>query len=303
MDIYEMVVKAAEKGLEALGKTKNKNIKGNQLLEWILNNKDQFDFNVELIKVSWGAYLTRAILDPETKIAREPGKYSLILDNKKSEIVQESLTDEESNPTAKPGNIEQQSPDRQKREEILYNLLAEWLSLQKYNAEVRADSRKGCKWGNPDIVGIMLVDDPLGRQQIEIGTIEAKISLADWRKEFFEAVSHKRFSNRSYFAFAIGANRPIIDKNTIPYYEELRKYGEKYNVGILVVFLVVINYNKLTKENISGLNLTLDNVVINEIWPAIYEYVSPNDMYCFVKDILELDSSTEVNSFGTYRNK
>lgn len=295
MDLYEKVTIAAEKALKQLSKEKKKNLKGNVLLEWVLSNPNEFDFPVDILKNSWGAYLTKAISDPKTKIAREPGKYSLILKDKQSDILQESIQEE----NASEQQIQEsraQSVERQKREEVLYNLLAEWFTSKSYNSEVTANIRKGTRWGNPDIVGILLVDDPLGRQQIEIGTIEAKISLSDWRKEFFEAVSHKRFSNRSYFAFAVGANEPSPE--SIPSYEELRKYGEKYNIGILAVFLNENDYKQLTQSEVTSLKLTIDDVVVSEIWPAMYELISTSELYSFVKDVLGLTSPTMVNSFG-----
>lgn len=295
MELYEMVVLVAEKALEELTRSKTKNIRGTHLIEWALKNQGQFNFNIEPLKVSWSSYLTRAISDPKTKIAREPGKYSLILKDKMTEILPDSVK-EVDDTEEKPVESENQPSERQKREEVLYQLLSEWFSSKLYNSEVTANLRKGTSWGNPDIVGIMLVDDPLGRQQIEMGTIEAKISLLNWRKEFFEAVSHKRFSNRSYFAFAVGANEPAIE--SIPNYDELRKYGEKYNVGVLAVFLAEKDYQQLTQANVTSLRLTLDDVVVSEIWPARYELVGTIEMYEFVKNVLGLDSPTKVNNFG-----
>lgn len=38
---------------------------------------------------------------------------------------------------------------------------------------------------------------------MEIATVEVKPTLANWERQFFEAVSHRRFANRSYFAFEL----------------------------------------------------------------------------------------------------
>lgn len=295
-NIYANVVTAAEKALSELLKSKEKSIKGNTLLDWVVKHPDEFDFNIDALKNSWGTYLTRAISDPDTKIAREPGKYSLVLKDKSKDLNLEPASDETENTETCIPEQKKDTIERQKREDALYKLLSEWFISRNYNAEVTAHIKKGDQWGNPDIVGIMLIDDPFGNQQIEIGTIEAKISLNNWRKEFFEAVSHKRFSNRAYFAFAVGAKEPSIQ--SIREYEQLRSYGEKYNVGILAVFMDAKDYQQLIKDDVSKLKLALDDVIVTEIWPAMYDLVSTSDLYFFVTKVLDLDTTTKVNNFG-----
>ena len=296
MTIYEKIVHAATVALEEMITDGKTTIKANELFSWIQANQQKFTFDVDELRGSWGPYLTRAMNDPKTMIARQPGKYSLILKDKQTEFVQESVTEESPSEADLLAPAEQLASERQKREEVLYELLADWLISKGYSSDVTANTRKGEKWGNPDVVGISLVDDPLGRQQIEIGTIEAKISLAGWRKELFEAVSHKRFANRAYFAFAVGANDPAVEN--IQQYSELRKYGERYRVGVLAVFLDEDDYQQLVNSDVSSLKLSLEEVVVSEIWPAMYDLVETAEMYNFVKNVLSLDSPTKVNSFG-----
>ena len=58
------------------------------------------------------------------------------------------------------------------------------------------------------------------------------------------------------------------------------------------------DYKQLTESDVSTLKLTLDDVIVSEIWPAMFDFVSTSDLYSFVKNVLELDSTTKVNNFG-----
>mgnify|MGYP006974890755 CR=1 FL=1 len=52
-----------------------------------------------------------------------------------------------------------------------------------------------------DVVGLKVSEGLLGQRDLEVATIEAKLTRKSWKQVFFEAVSHKRFSHRAYFAF------------------------------------------------------------------------------------------------------
>lgn len=180
MSIYENVVVATEKALEELLREENPKITGRQILAWVLDHKNDFDFNVEELKPSWGAYLTRAISDPETRVAREPGKYNNTLKDKKLDT--QSL---ESAEESESEHADEVPTVRQQRETVLYQLLVDWMRSQGYRASITALTKKGLKWGNPDVTGLLILEDPFNHQLLEIGTIEAKLSLTDWRKFFF----------------------------------------------------------------------------------------------------------------------
>src|SRR5690625_3379826 len=83
----------------------------------------------------------------------------------------------------------------------LYPLVSEWFKVVKGlpNTSHKVSSLKsGGMWSNPDIVALAPFDD-LGFFDVEIITAEVKRSSQRWEINFFQAVSHKRFSDRSYF--------------------------------------------------------------------------------------------------------
>ncbi|NTW34513.1 MAG: hypothetical protein HGB12_18140 [Bacteroidetes bacterium] len=58
------------------------------------------------------------------------------------------------------------------------------------------------------------------------------------------------------------------------------------------------DYQQLIKDDVSKLKLALDDVIVTEIWPAMYDLVSTSDLYFFVTKVLDLDTTTKVNNFG-----
>jgi hypothetical protein len=299
MDIYQKVVFAAEQAIKALANESKRT--GNILHDWVKHHKANFDFDIDELALSWGVYLTRACSDPNTNISREAGRYNYVLVDKKAAIKIDAEEQETYNNNTIEASIDIEEDKKSKkayaqREAKLYELLAEWFQSAGYKAEDTSSTRVGGIWGNPDITGLMIIDNPLGGQSIEIGTIEAKISTTNWRKEFFEAVSHKRFSHRAYFAFAVGAEKPSIDY--IDNYIDVRKYAEKYKVGVIVVFMEPEKYKTLIHGNISTLDLRIDEVVVTEIWPATYDYVTAADVTMFIKEVLKLSSPSQIQDFG-----
>lgn len=156
---------------------------------------------------------------------------------------------------------------RKQKEPLLYPVLESWLIAKGYQAADISKLRKLGKWGNPDIAGIE-VFDTFNHLSIELVTIEAKTSINGWEQYIFEAISHRRFSNRSYFAFAHPGE--LVEK--IP--EDLRYYSELFNVGILVLVLERAVYDSIhtgkRKKAIKS-----EEVEILEIFPAPYNYVQP----------------------------
>ena len=113
-------------------------------------------------------------------------------------------------------------------ESALYQLFKDWLDKKGYNSKVTSDQKKNGAWGNPDVVGIR-VSEILHQRSIEVVTIECKKTSDGWQKWMFEAVAHKRFSNRAYFAFA--QSEDVLPKTT----ESLFRDAEYFGVGILVL--------------------------------------------------------------------
>ena len=127
------------------------------------------------------------------------------------------------------------------KEKHLWPLVASWLKTEKdyqYASDTHANVKSNGKWGNPDVVGLNFIEE-FGFFNIEIVTVEVKPSLSSWRTWIFEAVSHKRFSERVYFA--VRTNDP--DGSEI---SELARYSEKYGIGLLIIDLLDSDYRKLT---------------------------------------------------------
>lgn len=295
MGIYEKVVFTATRALESLSKSNKKPITGRSLHEWVKKNQDDFEFDITDVESSWGVYLTRAVADPKTRIAREPGKYSYILEDKSLPV---EVRDIEEQPISK--ELSDEKSKNQQRELKLYHLLSDWLRSVKYNASVTYFTKRGKTWGNPDITGILVDENILGQRNIELATIEAKTSVNNWRKEFFEAVSHKRFSNRAYFAFAFPAKEATLASlELIPEYSEMRKYAEKYKVGLLAVLIEPSQYSVLLKEDLnSNFEISLEDVVVVELWPAVFDFVPNSDINFFLSEVLGLKNLGDIYQFG-----
>lgn len=121
---------------------------------------------------------------------------------------------------------------RIEREKILYQIFINWLraqGIQQVKDTSYARNQDLGKWGNPDITGIKIHETIGHTTDIEIITIEVKPSLEDWKHLIFESVAHKRFANRSYFAFLL----PEDELGKID--ADMKNYAEIYGIGILIL--------------------------------------------------------------------
>ncbi len=112
------------------------------------------------------------------------------------------------------------------KENALYPVLEEWLSFQCERVKDIANSRKGGQWWNPDILGVSYLTF-FGKQTIELTTIEAKRDLGNWRKDFFEAVSHSMFANKAYYAYLCRQS----DKKE----KDLFLYAQQFGIGLIAI--------------------------------------------------------------------
>lgn len=178
-------------------------------------------------------------------------------------------------------------------EKRLWKPVARWLLANKQPTQVSADvasKKKGGVWGNPDVVGLAPLKR-LGFFDIEITSIEVKPSLSRWEYFFFEAVSHKRFAERSYFAFY----EESFHKYKI---DDLVSYAEKYGVGLLQIDLTEDQFASL--EDWGGMTgSTRDDVIsaFREIYPAPYSPVELR-MKCDFLENIEIKYDEEVYGFG-----
>jgi len=318
VDLYDLAKELAVSAITAICVNDKKKASANELLEWVkTNRKAEFPE----VQASWPSFLTRAAKDPIGPIMREPGSYGYML--RPAAIVP---TPAPSTPPA-PGLASTTAPatgtvaaegaaapvpeitqpatapvsdgesTRTPREERLYQIFADWLSSNGYQADDTSTVRKGGSWGNPDVVGIKATQTITGTVLYELATMEAKVTLIDWKKLFFEAVSHKRFADRVYFAFAYGAETPTV--SDIEEYDELRAYAEKYRIGVVVVFFDPDTYAKLVNGSQADLDgLSLDEGRVEEVWPAVLDPSSPfsrDDFLCRVLGVNNLDA---LYSFG-----
>lgn len=282
---YDLQIRLVKEAMTALGADIPH--KGTEIKQWVT---EKYPAEFTRLANSWSTYMTAITQRAEGGIERTPGRYTFFL--RKVDATAQQAGAEEAAAVQPPE--EKEPTQRKQREQLLYPAVAAWLSARGFPAEVSASTKKGGIWGNPDVTGIKIVDTLLGGKHIEVSTVEAKLSAAYWRYYFFEAVAHKRFAHRAYFAFAVGSDEPsIADLDGV---SELREYGEKYGVGLLAIFIPSEDYKNL----VSGADPKIDDdaILIQEIWPAIHDPVSPSAVSSFLRDVLELADDRSLYEYG-----
>lgn len=250
--------------------------------EYILSNEDRIDSNnaipgSELLtkakaefpdqfdsfsKNTFIQYLSRTVKDTESSINCLGKKQGYYISYVMREVIETSPDSDISLPI-----VEETPIIRRQKEALLYSVLESWLIAQGYQSANVSSSRSLGKWGNPDLAGINALDNFSG-VSLEVVTIEAKTSLENWEQWIFEAISHRRFANRSYFAFA----HPEETISKIP--QDIRYYAELYNIGVLVLSLDNKKFQKLIGGELED-PLDSEDVDILEIYSAPYNFVQP----------------------------
>lgn len=228
----EQIQIAAEYALHELGAVDVSSKKSSaQLSEYLY---DELQLDLRASRGSFPSYISWVVRSAETAIASagrgRAGGYYL---SASANVVVEQSQDRGS----------EVPKQHTKFEDALYPILKNWFDVQGYRTKITASMRTLGKWSNPDVTGIR-VNEHLGRVDIEIATIEAKRDLNDWERVFFEAVSHRRFATRAYFAFPL----PESGQAKIP--DDMRYYSELYNVGVLVIILTDDDYQMYQKGNL-----------------------------------------------------
>lgn len=127
------------------------------------------------------------------------------------------------------------------KEQQMYAYLVNWLIAKGlFCVKNVANSRKMGQWGNPDVLGVNLVDF-FGNSQVELTTIEAKITAKNWRKDIFEAVAHTVFADYVYFAF--------LKKQSEKIDQAMIRFAQKFNIGILAIEIPDENWGKRFDES------------------------------------------------------
>ena len=303
----ELMLKLATEAMEAFESEGQTSVKSGDIREWI---KTQYPKEFKRLEPSWANNLLSAQSLDGARIGREPGTYKYVLwefeeDEGEAEIEEE---EEESGEEEEEGEEDEgvegdtkpsaSKKRRKQREKHLYPLLTAWVRAQGFGADDTSANKSGGAWGNPDVTGIRIVEGPLGQKVVEIMTVEVKSSRTNWKREFFEAVSHKRFANRVYFAFAYPSDNPSLEALEVADRNEMRLYGEKFRVGILVVFLPKEAYSHLHAKTGSLPELNADEVRIEELWPALHELPDPLSVSRHLADVLKIGTDSSLHAFA-----
>jgi hypothetical protein len=299
MTLYDELLIEVNNAASALRDAKKIFFKSNEIKEWIQQNR-----SADWDRFSPSFQPTFSLLtsgDEECIVRRAPGTYMYTI---------KEVGEMPSPPdTSVPANLTQDAPTNDKedvgakklkREDKLYTALKIWLKSRHYKAAITADNKRGGAWGNPDVTGIRVDELPLGNQTFECATIEAKLNSSDWVKDIFQAVSHKRFAHRAYFAFAIGTDTPSLDD--VKDADKMREYAEKYRVGLLVIFISSNKYDLLTNglpEDLAKWDLeSEDDYIIETLFPAFYEPVQAPAFTHHLREVLGIRTLEDLTTFG-----
>jgi hypothetical protein len=178
-------------------------------------------------------------------------------------VIEESVTSATPESDDADTPLAPESSGRLQRELKLYPHVANWLAANGYRARVVAQGRALGPWGNPDVVGIQTLD-LLGFWHAQTISIEVKLSSQNWARDIFEAISHRRYFDRSYFCYPVPANNRQIS-------EEMKDYAELYEIGILLMEMAPSEFVKLNKAQ----DLDENNISVTEVCPAPFHLVMP----------------------------
>lgn len=293
---YDLTKRYAEEALEVFLRNNKEKASGAEIRDWI---KENYSDEFEQLEKSLGPWLTRAAQDPTSRIEREPGKYGYKLGARLSVdpviSVGNAAAAHYSGDEGYSGDEEQSPSQYVQREKKLYEAFSYWLAAKGYNASDVSRKKRGGVWGNPDVAGLKITQTLGGGLDIDIASVEAKITIKQWRKDFFEAVSHKRFADRVYFAFAHPSND--VDQSRIPDLDALKAYGEKFRVGVAILLLPQVQYEILTGGNGDVLLKTGEYEII-EVWPAVFDRTSVVEREAFLQDVLEIKDLKQAIEYG-----
>ncbi|MDQ1350024.1 MAG: hypothetical protein QG657_325 [Acidobacteriota bacterium] len=217
---YEKVLELAKEALKKLNATTFENRKkADDIYQSI--KKEHKEVVTEVPLENFRQYISAFTRDDNSPIAKKTGSNGYYIEIESSDTPKE-LSNEKI---------------RLNQEKKLYPIVINWLKQKGFSVKDTSDKKIMGKWGNPDVTGIK-VDEHFGKKEIEINTIEVKSTDANYEQLFFEAVSHRRWANRSYFAFA--APDGFQEKNN----EVLRYYSELFHVGIIIIEMAKDDFDK-----------------------------------------------------------
>lgn len=182
------------------------------------------------------------------------------------------------------------------KEKRLYGIFTDWLFTQGFSQVKDTSNTRNHDlgtWGNPDITGIKLHETLGQTTDIEFATIEVKTTMKGWKYWIFESVAHKRFSNRTYFAFA--HSEKFLNKID----PDLKHYAELYGIGILILPVEQELFDKLNSEKNLSFKLEDEYTSTDVIEYASAHYQRTNYHFRgrFLKS-LAITSDKELHNWG-----
>jgi hypothetical protein len=219
---FEWVGRVAQAALQDLGASSENSRKTS---DTVLNKVIESGIPLQVSEGTFKVYLgkvAKTLESPITSTGRQRGAGFYI--SQASSTTATAFAEQASPQQAVPAVAKA----RVEKEKLLYPVLTQWLMQKNYRAKDISSGRMLGKWGNPDVAGIQ-IHDHFGSIELEVATIEAKVSVANWRQDIFEAISHRRYANRAYYAFAVPEDS--AEKES----DEIRYYSEKFGVGVLAI--------------------------------------------------------------------
>lgn len=274
---YDRATKMTEYVLSASKKnSENRTLPGPKILEAA---KSEFP-TVELVDNTFVQYLSKSAADENSNIATPGRRKGYYISRFVEELAREEATEDSSEDA--PTQI--LSKRKFEREKLLYPVLVNWVQEQGYRAMDTSSIRARGRWSNPDVTGVRSTET-FGSTEVEVLSIEAKLNSQQWDYDVFEAVSHRRFTNRSYFAFAATPEAvPKLDHASMRYYAEL------YGIGMLIVAMSKDVHDSLTKPEEKHSKrredpITLDEADVLEMYSAPFYYVQPRWQMEYCKNV------------------
>jgi len=167
-------------------------------------------------------------------------------------------------------------------ERDLYPLMELWLQQKGFTSKDLSTLKSGGPWGNPDIIGFERVE-VFGAVQIELASCEIKVREANWERDIFEAISHKRFSNRSWFCYRVESDEAPLPKG-------IEIYAEKYRVGVIQI--VLDNDELISLKHKRRAPLEFIERVVERV-PALFDHVPLREQ----RDLIDRSGITLALSF------
>lgn len=253
---YQKIVAEVERYLTDTKSFAQPDSKSNkQIISHLRNQINKGNIDIDATDGTMLSYLSNAANnDPDSVIVSGGPRAGYWIGTAKAEFPSPKAADVQKVPQGNNKSITISEKD-------LYPLVELWLAQKGYKAKDASSLKSGGNWGNPDIIGAERVE-LFGSVDVEIASCEVKLSDSNWGQFIFEAISHKRFANRSWYCYRVDGLSAPIPKN-------IEYYAERYRIGIVQICLTDKEIVDLKQKN--DLLEYIDRVV--ERIPALYDQV------------------------------